>query len=295
MEHTPVPRTGLPFFLGIVYLFVGNMDAVHTLAYKGMGVFLSYSSNLPTQLWIASRTMESLSLLPVSLIAGRKIRPIPILAGYTLATALLLILIFSGLFPACYIDGIGITPFKKISEYSISKARFINKAGCEILGCSKNEIMGRNWFNTFTPETIREKVRNDWRKRIEGKIELPKYFEEPLILKNDKQRIISWHTSLIHNDRGSVVLTLCSGEDITELKAIENRLRRRNRELQALNIIGSKLSESLIKKEILDMSLNGGLPATGAGGGLIYLYDQKSKKNMLAAFCVPLKTGETST
>lgn len=35
-------------YLGIVYFFVGSMDLFHTLAYKGMGVFPGFDSNLPT-------------------------------------------------------------------------------------------------------------------------------------------------------------------------------------------------------------------------------------------------------
>jgi len=50
-------------FIGIAYLFVAGVDLIHTLAYKGMGVFEGYETNLATQLWIATRYMVSLSLL----------------------------------------------------------------------------------------------------------------------------------------------------------------------------------------------------------------------------------------
>ncbi len=33
-------------FTGIAYLFIGGLDLVHTLAYKGMSVFQGYDSNL---------------------------------------------------------------------------------------------------------------------------------------------------------------------------------------------------------------------------------------------------------
>lgn len=52
-------RAVLPdsFFLllGISFLYIGSLDLVHTLAYKGMGVFSGDSADLPTQLWIAAR------------------------------------------------------------------------------------------------------------------------------------------------------------------------------------------------------------------------------------------------
>src|SRR5512140_384565 len=42
-------------FLGIALLFTGALDTLHTLSYKGFGVFPGYDANLPTQLWIAFR------------------------------------------------------------------------------------------------------------------------------------------------------------------------------------------------------------------------------------------------
>lgn len=50
-------------FIGVAYFFVASLDLLHTFAYKGMGIFPQFSSNLPTQLWIAARYMESISLL----------------------------------------------------------------------------------------------------------------------------------------------------------------------------------------------------------------------------------------
>ncbi len=52
-------------FLGIAYLFVDFIDIIHTLAYAGMGVFRGFGANLPTQLWIIARSLESISLLLV--------------------------------------------------------------------------------------------------------------------------------------------------------------------------------------------------------------------------------------
>jgi hypothetical protein len=107
--------------VGVAYLFVGGLDLVHTLAYKGMGVFPGYDSNLPTQLWIAARYLETLSLLAAITLIGRKrIQPAYFVAAYAVIVSLLLVSIFSGIFPTCYVEGAGLTPFKKISEYIIA-------------------------------------------------------------------------------------------------------------------------------------------------------------------------------
>jgi signal transduction histidine kinase len=108
-------------FISVALLFVAGLDLVHTLAYQGMGVFRGSDANLPTQLWIASRYVMSISLLLAPLTLDRKLRIHFVLAGYAVVTGLLLSSIFYWrVFPDCYVAGVGLTPFKKISEYAIS-------------------------------------------------------------------------------------------------------------------------------------------------------------------------------
>jgi PAS domain S-box-containing protein len=107
-------------FLGIAYLFVALLDLIHTLAYTGMGVFPNYATNLPTELWIAARYVESLSLLIAPFLLKRRLRTNFVFVGFTAASVLLLCSIFYwNVFPVCFIEGTGLTPFKKISEYAI--------------------------------------------------------------------------------------------------------------------------------------------------------------------------------
>ena len=109
-------------FIGIAFLFIGVLDLVHTLAYKGMNVFQGYETNLPTQLWIATRYMESLSLLIAPLfLLGQRLRANLVLMAYALTTSLVLGSVFYWhIFPACFVEGVGLTSFKKVSEYVIS-------------------------------------------------------------------------------------------------------------------------------------------------------------------------------
>jgi PAS domain S-box-containing protein len=107
-------------FIGIVSLFIAGIDLVHTLAYKGMNVFSGYDANLPTQLWIASRYLQSISFLIAPWFIHRKLNPNRILVLYTILVAAVLASIFYGIFPDSFIEGQGLTSFKKNSEYFIS-------------------------------------------------------------------------------------------------------------------------------------------------------------------------------
>jgi diguanylate cyclase (GGDEF)-like protein len=107
-------------FLGIAFLFVSGLDILHTLAYKGMGVFPANSTDLPTQLWIAARYMQSISILISPVFLRQKVKLPVIIGGYFVVTSALLATILLGYFPRAYIEGIGLTPFKIDSEYIIS-------------------------------------------------------------------------------------------------------------------------------------------------------------------------------
>ncbi|WP_321506560.1 PAS domain S-box protein [uncultured Methanoregula sp.] len=117
------------FFLivGISFLFIGGIDMVHALAYKGMGVFPGNDADLPTQLWIAARYFQSITFLIAAIFIGRSITKDRkydagiVLASCTAACALLFMSIFVWQnFPHCFIEGTGLTPFKIASEYIIS-------------------------------------------------------------------------------------------------------------------------------------------------------------------------------
>lgn len=112
--------TGYFTFVGIAYLFVGVVDLLHMLAYPGMGAMPAASTNLAAQLWIAARYLQAGSLMVAPWFLGRRLSARVTGAGYFLLTSLLLasILLWQN-FPDCFIEGRGLTPFKRFSEYAI--------------------------------------------------------------------------------------------------------------------------------------------------------------------------------
>ncbi len=110
---------GFFLFLGVAFLTVGAFDLLHLLAYKGMGVFPGATADLPTQLWIAARGLEAVSLVVAPLFLTRRVSALRLLSAYGLITALLLFMVFGGWFPACFVEGQGLTVFKITSEYLI--------------------------------------------------------------------------------------------------------------------------------------------------------------------------------
>lgn len=105
--------------MGVACLFVAGIDFFHTLAYKGMNIFPRDDANLPTQLWIAARYLQSGSLLIAPFFLGRKLHISAVFVAFSVITTGILTAIFLGAFPDCFVEGVGLTPFKIISEYVI--------------------------------------------------------------------------------------------------------------------------------------------------------------------------------
>lgn len=98
----------------------------------------------------------------------------------------------------------------------------INKKGCAILGYSEEEIIGKNWFDNFLPERIRDPVKSVFMQLINGSIAAVEYFENPVLTKTGTERIIAWHNTTLTDGTNTIIGTLASGEDITARKRAED-------------------------------------------------------------------------
>ena len=107
-------------FMGIGFAFVGAIGFFHMLAYKGMPVFIGFDANLPTQLWIAQRYLLTLILLIAPIFFKRKFNATFVFAVFFSITLFILSSIFYWkIFPTSYVEGVGLTQFKIVSEIII--------------------------------------------------------------------------------------------------------------------------------------------------------------------------------
>jgi PAS domain S-box-containing protein len=107
----------------------------------------------------------------------------------------------------------------------------INPLGCEILGYTEEEIMGRNWFETVLPQAKRSSVQAVFRQVIAGGTEPPSNYENEILNKSGDVRYIAWNNTVQKDANGRIVGTLSSGQDITERKQAEEKAMRHQSEL----------------------------------------------------------------
>ena len=116
------------------------------------------------------------------------------------------------------------------------KVILINKKGCEILGYVEQEIVGRSWLD-FLPQDEKDRVGGTFDQLMAGEIERMEYFENPILTKSGQERLIAWHNSMLTDEAGRIIGVVSSGEDITERKQAEDRIRRQLEHLTALSVI----------------------------------------------------------
>ena len=97
----------------------------------------------------------------------------------------------------------------------------INQKGCTILGCTEEDIVGKNWFQNFVPQRLRAEVTAAFERLTAGTLESVEYFENPIRTRDGKERLIAWHNTILKDSSGQITGTLSSGEDITERKQAE--------------------------------------------------------------------------
>jgi len=121
-----------------------------------------------------------------------------------------------------YLDVAGVMIIALNAEGEIS---LINQKGCEILECKEEEAIGKNWFDNFLPEGVRSEVKIIFRDLMEGRIDLHEYVENTVLTAKGNERMVAWHNALLTDEKGNVVGTLTSGEDITESRRAEEALK----------------------------------------------------------------------
>ncbi|MFC2160684.1 PAS domain S-box protein [Acidobacteriota bacterium] len=102
----------------------------------------------------------------------------------------------------------------------------INRKGTEVLGFTESEILGNNWFDLCVPEKLRQKRKQTHTNVMAGETKEIEDYENLIVTKSGEERIIDWHNTTLTDDKGRIIGTLSSGEDITMRKHTEAELIR---------------------------------------------------------------------
>jgi PAS domain S-box-containing protein len=127
---------------------------------------------------------------------------------------------------------------KKVSNYlDVAEALIVeldskgnmitmNRKAEEALGYSRQEITGKNWFNTVMEPDKMKEIYGNFIKTMAGLKDIEEYFERNLVTKTGVIKTVYFHHVVTHGADGKPVKSTISGTDITNLRSVEKELRQ---------------------------------------------------------------------
>lgn len=108
-----------------------------------------------------------------------------------------------------------------------ARITYCNDYLLRLTGWRQEEVLGRNWFELFVPSEA-QGVREYFDALLSGLAD-QRLRESEIVTRSGERRLIRWNDSLLRSGGGDVTGTASIGEDITEQKRAESRIRRLNR------------------------------------------------------------------
>jgi PAS domain S-box-containing protein len=109
------------------------------------------------------------------------------------------------------------------------RVTLINRKGCDLLGWTEAELLGRDFLETCLPARLRSELTEKFRTVVAGDLSI---VEAPIVSKSGEERLVEWRNTLLNDDAGNVIGTFSSGSDITDrsqaveaLRTAEERMR----------------------------------------------------------------------
>ena len=115
---------------------------------------------------------------------------------------------------------------------------FCNDYLLTITGYTKEEVIGKNWFEQFLPRSVYENVLNVYLEAIKNQ-NIIKHYENAIVTKNGEELIISWNNTALYDEQGKINSIASLGVDITQKQKAEQALLNNQKLLSETETLGN--------------------------------------------------------
>jgi PAS domain S-box-containing protein len=103
--------------------------------------------------------------------------------------------------------------------------RLFNSYAEKMSGFSKQEVIGKNWFETFIPKSDRKTILQVFSKVLD---EMPDYssYQNKIQCRDHSQKLIKWGNTILKNAEGKRIGVLSIGVDMTDIEMFTSELSK---------------------------------------------------------------------
>jgi diguanylate cyclase (GGDEF)-like protein/PAS domain S-box-containing protein len=149
---------------------------------------------------------------------------------------------------------------------------YCNEYLLELTEWTLPEVLGRNWFDVFTPSA------NGQSKLVFQSLiaDQPgaRHWENEIVTRSGARRLIRWNNSVLRSATGEVTGTASIGEDITRQRQDENRIKHLKRVYAMLSRINAMVIRAINREELFHESCRIAVEAGGFVMSMIVVVDQ---------------------
>ena len=105
-----------------------------------------------------------------------------------------------------------------------ARITYCNDYLLRLTGWRREEVIGRDWIELFTPPALHDKLRTLLSRWLAGEV-FASHHENPILTRSGEQRLIQWNNTVLRSPAGTPIGVASIGYDITHRKEAETALK----------------------------------------------------------------------
>lgn len=154
------------------------------------------------------------------------------------------------------------------------KISYCNEYLLRLTGWQYDEVIGQNWFEVFVPPEIADQRKNVFADLLVNEPEA-RHLSSEIITRSRERRLIRWNNTVLRSEDGEIIGTASIGEDITEQKKAEARIKDLNRVYAVLSGINTLIVRAKDRAELFDEACQTAVKVGGFRMAMVVVVDKR--------------------
>lgn len=162
-----------------------------------------------------------------------------------------------------------IVPSVVVSLDLEGRITLLNEFGCDVFECRADEVIGTSWLDLCADDQERSKAKHFITKALGRRRSAKSFVELRMLSQKGHKRLVRWFSRALKDSHGEPCGLLCSGEELSEKRHMEERLRLSTDGMRSLYMLSRMPLKN--EKELFEHALEEVVKLTGSQIGYFHL------------------------